>query len=72
MLYVGCKKKFHVIVQGLKQRIKLYKTRPTQKTMEGEGFATLVLKTKQLLHTAMYSQVPITSLSIIDMCAVAY
>ena len=23
--------------------------------MEGEGFATLVLKTKQLSHTAMYS-----------------
>ena len=55
MLQVGCKQKFNVIVQGLKQRIKLYKTSPTQKTMEGEGFATLVLKTKQLLHTAMYS-----------------
>ena len=47
----------------------MYKTRRTQKTMQGEGFATLALKTKEL-NTAIYSpfhKVPITSLSIIDM-----
>ena len=34
--------------EGLKHRIKLYKTRATRKTMEGERFATQVLQTKQL------------------------
>ena len=33
--------------------MKLYKTRPTQKIMQGEGFATLVLKTKEF-NTAIY------------------
>ena len=38
--------------------------------MQGEGFATLALKTKEL-NTAIYSpfdKVPVTSLTIIDMC----
>ena len=42
-------------IQFVNKLVTNSETRDSQKTMEGEGFATLVLKTKLLLHTAMYS-----------------